>query len=288
MKLRLSNPFILIIIAAFCGSLVPIVAKFVLGSIDPITLNFLRFLFATLFLIPFIHPKEFTKKNVNDFILVGVLGAINPFLFIIALQYTQASIAPLMYASVPALTALYSYVFLKAKLSPKQLLGIAVGFLGVIVLTLLPLIENDMGNLALMGNILFFIAAVTFTIYGIMSKKLQDTHTTSPLTLTFIFCLASLVISAPFVLTNIPQLYKLTIQHIGAGMFLGIIGTGVFYLAYQFALKKGSEVTASLFVYLQPVITVIMAILLLGEKVTLPLIVGGVIALVGARLASKK
>ena len=65
-------------------------------------------------------------------------------------------------------------------------------------------------------------------------------------------------------------------------------GTSLFYLIYQYALRMSSEIAASLFTYLQPISTILLAVLLLGEKITIPFIIGGVLAVIGARLASHK
>lgn len=284
----IKNPFVLTIIAALCGSSVPIVAKPILGSIDPILLNFLRFFFATIFLFPFVNKKEITKNNLKNLAIVGIVGAINPLIFIIALQYTDASVAPLMYSIVPALTALYIYTSTGTHLSLKQILGIILGFVGVAFITILPILETYRGGLALYGNVLFLGAALTFTIYGILSKKLQTKIKVSPLTLTFIFCMSSLIISFPFLVMQTPQSHNFTFLPVVISLFMGIVGTGLFYISYQYALQKGSAITASLFLYLQPLITAVLAILFLGEKITVPLFIGGVVALIGARLASEK
>ena len=62
----------------------------------------------------------------------------------------------------------------------------------------------------------------------------------------------------------------------------------MFSLSYQYALKLSSEVTAALFTYIQPVATIILAVLLLGERISLPFIVGAVLAIAGAQIASGK
>ena len=76
--------------------------------------------------------------------------------------------------------------------------------------------------------------------------------------------------------------------HVVSALEVGIVGTSLFYFLYQYSLKISSAITASLFTYLQPVLTILLAFAFLGEKITIPLIVGGALAVYGAGHASRK
>jgi drug/metabolite transporter (DMT)-like permease len=286
------SAFFLAVFAAFTGGSTPIVAKFALTVFHPFTLISIRFLFATLFLLPFVmRTEKITLAKLKKFAPMGVVGALNPILLFIALQFTQASISPLIYAIVPSMTALYAFFFQKIKMSIEQWLGIIVGFLGVGFVVLLPLFEKGTSISALKGNVLIFAAAVAFMVYGQMSKHLQKNSFSSPIVLTFYFSLISLLLSLPFslfelFLNGIP--FGIQPQHIVSGIFIGVVGTGIFYLSYQQALKLSSELAAALFLYIQPIATAILAVTFLGEKITLPILVGGIVAVIGAKLASSK
>ena len=56
----------------------------------------------------------------------------------------------------------------------------------------------------------------------------------------------------------------------------------------QKAVSLGNELTASVFAYLQPIATILFAVILLGEEITLPFIIGGILAIAGARLAAQR
>lgn len=108
--MKLSNKtesaFFLAAVAAFCGGSIVVAAKIALEVFEPFTIVFIRFLSAILFLIPLVvKTGEFKFSSIKQFIPVGIVGALNPILLFIALQYTQASVSPLIYASVPAMTA---------------------------------------------------------------------------------------------------------------------------------------------------------------------------------------
>lgn len=289
---KTENAFILAAIAAFCGGSTPVISKIALQVFSPFTVISLRFLFACLFLLPLIYKqKALSWKLFKGNLGVAILGALNPILLILALPLTQASVSPLIYACVPALTAIYLYAINHQKISRKQVVGIVMGLTGVALVILLPIIQRGSNLSALAGNLVIFVAAIVFMFYGIRSKKHHSQLQTSPLILTFYFCVVSLIISLPFtirdvVMTNVNQTPNLL--HILSVVFIGVVGTGIFYVIYQRALKLSTEVTAALFTYLQPITTISLAALLLGERITWAFVVGGILAVLGARLASQK
>ncbi len=83
------------------------------------------------------------------------------------------------------------------------------------------------------------------------------------------------------------MLGSISYRHLLAALATGILGSGMFYLVYQWALAAGSEVAANLFTYLQPVATILMAVVLLGESVGWSFVIGGVLAVIGAHVARK-
>jgi len=65
---------------------------------------------------------------------------------------------------------------------------------------------------------------------------------------------------------------------------VGILGTAVWYLLYQYIIKHSSPLTASTILYLQPAATFIWAFLLLGEQVTRGFLIGTALAFLGIYL----
>jgi drug/metabolite transporter (DMT)-like permease len=289
---RLKDAFILAIIAAIFGGSVPVAAKIALEVFQPFTLIFIRFFSAMLFMLPYIWKSGVLKgTKLKTFLPVALIGAINPILLFIALQYTQASVSPFIYAGIPAMTAFYFYITKAQRLTIVQTLGIILGYIGVSLVVLLPVIEKHLAFSAFSGNLLIVCSATGFAIYGIMTKRLQTKLRATPMILTFYLCAVTSAVSIPFATWELvhnglstPPLW----QHISSGIYIGIVGTVLFYMTYQNALKRGSEVAASLFTYLQPVVTILLAVVFLGEQITIPFVIGGSIAVIGASLASKK
>lgn len=290
----MNNVLLLLLFAAFAGGSTPPFVKVALEGFPPFTLLCIRFLLAGLTLLPFVHKNgELNARAFRALLPAAAIGSINPILLFIALQFTASSVAPLIYASVPLLTAVYLNRFRRQPILRNQVFGIALGFSGVAIIILLPFLQaggTDLRSFA--GNLLIVVSACSFMLYGIFSKDTQQTYRLSPLALTFYLSLVTLLIALPIATwENLRQ--PLDPASIGprqvlAALEIGLVGTSGFYIAYQKALKLGSELTASLFTYLQPIATIIFAVLLLGEPITPAFLLGGTLAVIGAGLASAK
>ncbi|OGD60715.1 hypothetical protein A3I57_01485 [Candidatus Beckwithbacteria bacterium RIFCSPLOWO2_02_FULL_47_23] len=280
-------------LAALLGGSVPALAKFALAVIPTFSLLFIRFFVACITLLPLIiRSKELNGKMLKALTLVGIVGALNPIILYIALKYTQASVSPLLYAATPLLTALYLSRKKLETISKNTLLGIIIGFAGVVIIIVLPLLINN-GNqqLSFKGNLLIFAAVIAFTIYGIMSKNQSVKINASPVALTFYFSLFGLLFSLPLAINelNLGLIIwnRVLFSHWLSAITAGVTGTTLFYLVYQQAIKSGGATAASLFTYLQPIVGIVLPIIMLGETITLPFVVGAVLAVFGVQLANK-
>ena len=287
-------PYLLAIsLAALLGGSVPALAKFALAVIPTFSLLFIRFFVACMTLLPLIvRSKELNLKMLKNLTLVGIVGVLNPIILYIALKYTQASVSPLLYAATPLLTALYLSRKKLETISKNTLLGIIIGFAGVVIIIVLPLLINN-GNqqLSFKGNLLIFAAVIAFTIYGILSKKQSVEIGASPVALTFYFSFFGLLFSLPLAINelNLGLIIwnRVLFSHWLSAITAGVTGTTLFYLVYQQAIKSGGATAASLFTYLQPIVGIVLPIIMLGETITLPFVVGAVLAVFGVQLANK-
>lgn len=290
----MNSVIFLIIVAAIGGGSNAPFAKVALGAFQPFTIVFMRFLIASLALLPLIRRRgELNLRVMRELLPVALIGSLNPILLFIAMQFTQASIAPLIYAAVPLMTALYLHFFRRRKIATGKVLGIVLGFTGVAVIILLPLLQQggiDFRRFG--GNLLILGAAIAFMMYGILSSDKQQRLQITPLALTYSFVLVTMLLCIPFAIFEVIRwpLEPATIRasHILATFGTGLLGTAIFYMAYQKAIQLASEVTASLFTYLQPIATIIFAVILVGESITLPFVIGGTLAVIGAGIATNK
>lgn len=286
--------YIKIVLAAILGGSVPTLAKYALAVFPTFSLLTVRFFVACLTLLPLIIlSKELNFKALKNLAVVGIFGALNPIILYLALKYTQASVSPLIYAATPLMTAIYASCNRLEKISHKTIQGIIVGLTGVIMVVVLPLLaNNDKQQLSFKGNLLIFIAMLAFTAYGIMSKKKSEKNNASPIALTFYFSLFGLLFSLPPAIsefnTGMIIWNQVMFSHWFSAIAAGVTGTTLFYLIYQQAIRSGGATAASLFTYLQPVVGILLPVILLGETITLPFIVGAILAITGVQLAMAK
>lgn len=281
-----------VIIAAILGGSNGVFAKIALQQIPPFGFTLIRFLIAACLLLPFIINSKLSlqKKHLAKVILLSLLGTGNVLFFAFGIRLTTATIAGTLYAVVPLLTAIFSYIFLKHTIGIKKIIGIIVGFSGIVFITILPVIDKTTpftGNL--FGNLLLLMGAVLFALYSTLSKSLQKIYT--PFQLTFFFALTTIITQIPLAFTELPThpqwWIALSTNSLISLFYVASLGTIALYFIYQYAIKEGTPLIASLMLYLQPVAAFATAALILGERVTGGFIIGATITLFGVWLTTK-
>ncbi|HCR55759.1 TPA: hypothetical protein DIV49_02195 [Candidatus Saccharibacteria bacterium] len=280
--------FLLIALVALAGGSIPPFAKLALESFGPFTLVFFRFLAASIVMYFFMPKKELSLKHMVNLRWVGIVGALNPIFIFLALQHIQSNITALFYAIIPGLGVAYLWLLRGEKTSATQLAGFALGLIGVGIISLQTVTGKADGGNPWVGITFMLIAVFSFFAYGIMSKERQRSTKISGTALAFYFAVITTVLSLPFAVYETvqqPWFGHVAIIPLLATLYLGFIGTGAQYLLYQRALKVMEAAQANIFIYLQPIITVVLAALLVGEAITWQIFLAGVIILFGARLA---
>lgn len=284
------NALSLILIAGFISGSMSALTKIALTGTSPVLFTVLRFSLAALTLVPIFYfsKEKITFAGLKNAVLVSLLAAANVFLYIFGLSRTTASIAPMLYGATPLIAGIFSYFLLRERLEKQKLLGITIGFIGVVVIILLPLFES--GNKFsgdLIGHLLVFGAVISFSLYTVLSKKLMKHHT--PLSLTLIFFLVTLILGS----VTLPMQFTSSASTafspavLVSIAFVGIIGTGIYYLLYQKAIHKATPVLASMILYLQPIFSIVWAALLLSEKITAGFIIGSILTFIGIALTTR-
>ncbi len=281
-----------VILAAIFGGGISVFAKIGLKQIPPFSFTFFRFFIASLCMAPFVlKEKQKIEKKLLKVVFLSLLATANVTLFAFGVRLTTATVSQMLYAVVPVIAAIFSYFILREKLNSRKIIGIFLGLTGVLTLIILPILDKAIdfsGNF--LGNLIVLTAVTCFTIYTVLSKKFHKYY--SPLTITFIFSLTASAVLCPLFMKDYyanPNLfYSLNLSSIFSTFFVGIFGGAAYYLLYQYAIKHGSPVIASMTMYLQPTATFLWAFFLLSEKLTLGIIIGGILAIGGALMVTRK
>lgn len=280
-----------IILYAFLSGAMAAVTKVGLFQIPPLSFAFIRFLLASLIVAPFVWKKR--RFLINDLKTLGPLSffaTLNIIFFVVGIKLTTANISQILYAAVPIVVGLIGYFVIGDKLSSKKVMGIIVGFIGTFLVLFLPILERGKFSGNLFGNLLLVAAVFSWSLYMIFSKKAQKTH--SPFHIVSMFIIITTVALFPLFLIESTFQYgwwnNINIPAILSILYVVFAGTICTYLLNQYSIKHGGITFASMVFYLSPLFGFLVAFFLLGEQLTMGLIVGGVLALLGVYITTKK
>jgi len=273
----------------FLFSFLVIIARFETAETPQMFLLFLRMVVASICFLPFfIVRKVWRKPRFNQLIAVSLLSTINVVFFMWGIKYTTASASQLIYAAQPILTIIITSVFYKKKYSRQTVTGVFIGLLGIIFIIYQSAVEKgETISGGLIGNLAMIVAMFGWLHYIIFSKDFSKDY--SPVEIGSTSVLVSLIISGIlFFIQNglAPVSITLSPNIILAGIYLGFCGTFLAYLLMQYAIKYLSTLTVNLTSYVQPVVTAILAIFLLGEKLTLSFFLGSMLVFFGVFLTA--
>ncbi|MBZ4654261.1 MAG: hypothetical protein JG781_1600 [Peptococcaceae bacterium] len=265
--------------------------KVALLQVPPNTLAFLRFVIASLALGFYIKYKGYPlipRKDWPRVALCGLTGiTLYNFLQNQGLRYAGSTDAAILASMAPVFMALLAWLYLKEKISSRQVAGIIMAFTGsVLVATKGSLASLTLNPTQLLGDFLILITGISWAIYSTSVKKLLDCY---PVTSVLAYCtFAGTIFLAPLVLLEYPvNLAAVDFWGWLNIVYMGLMASTLAYLLWNAGLAKVPAVTAGAYLYLLPVIAAVIAAVFLQETPGLFTIVGGLLALVGTYFASK-
>jgi drug/metabolite transporter (DMT)-like permease len=292
LKIPINLAIITVLLAAITGGGNPVFIKIALKEIPVFAFNFLRFFISLLLILPlFLREKPKITRDVYKLILLSLLPVVNITLFAFGIKLTTATNGQMIHAAIPIVTGIMSYFFLKEMINRNKIMGIIVGFVGAIIIVLLPIIGTQSvlkGDL--FGNVLIFLSMFSWASYIVLSKKFHGKY--SPVYLNTFFILTATVVeffpAIPDFSLDSMWWQHLSISAIFSVFYVSALGTVITYVFYQYAIKHGGPVTASTTQYVQPIATFVLASIILGEKLTPWLVIGSILVLFGTWMVTKK
>ncbi len=251
----------------------------------PIPLMALRVGIGALVLIPFLVWKKrlhIVSTHWKPILLVGLTNSAIPFsLFGYTALHAGAGYTSILNATAPMFTAIIAYVWLSERLNKLAGLGIIVGFAGVFYL----MIDKMSGQFStpLIASLAALLATLLYGFAATANKRfLSGVDVLAVAGGSLFFGSLALI---PFAAMNLPQQMPSTNAWLSVVM-LGVICTGVAYLLFfnlldQIGMTKTLSVT-----YMIPVFGIFWGALLLGEKLSFSLLIGGGLVLLGVGLTT--
>lgn len=209
-----------------------------------------------------VNSEKVEKKDLLLLAACGVFGvAVNQLFFFHGLNLSSSINSGIIMTVNPILVVILSFFVLKEKITVLKAVGIFLGAVGAILLTLKA--GTSMGD-SILGDLFLFINAASYAIYLVIAKPLMKKY--SPLTvITYVFSFGLL-----FVLLYPPTLTEFIVadfHSIPIDVWLKIIYVvvGVTFLTYlltMYGLKYLSASVSSAYIYLQPVLVMFFAVFL--------------------------
>jgi len=270
-----------------------IATKLALKEISPITIVWLRFLMGVVILgLAVVLRQQFSlpdKKEWAYFALLGFLGiTFHQGLQSNGLRTSEAGTTAWIVSTTPVFMALLGWLILKEGLGWAKTFGILIAFIGVLVVISKGNIGSvSIGRFGAPGDILILISAVNWAVFSALSRRGLKSYPAS-LMMFYVMSFGWLFTSLLFIPTNgLAEIGNLTSNGWMGVAFLGIFCSGLAYIAWYDALKALTTAQTGVFLYLEPLVTVVVAFFVLGEAITPALLVGGAVILFGVWLVNK-
>ena len=188
----------------------------------------------------------------------------------------------------PIIVVILSALILQEKITLNKTMGISLGFVGALVLILFGAeLRQDAPNISL-GNTLLVVNATSYGAYLVVAKKLLEKY--HPFTLMKWMFTIAIVVNFPITINEFALIEWSTMPlwAYGAIAFVILGTTFSTYLFNIFAMTQLKASTIGAFIYVQPVVGIVFAILAGKDALTTIKLIGTTLVLLGVYLASKK
>ena len=270
-----------------------VATKTAVSQVSPITLIILRFAFGVAVLaFAVARLRAFKWVGMRDFVLLVLLGTIailvHQGLQATGLMFTSATSMSWLVALQPAFTAILALVVLRESLGIGKILGLVIAFVGaIVVVTRGAPTEETLHLPSTTGDLLAIASALNWTIFSVASKPLLRRI---PPTLMMAYVMfIGWVLTFPFFVATQGwnEIGNLTPSGWLAIFYLGVFCSGIAYIFWYDALAHIDASIVASFIYVEPIVTIVVAGIILGELFSPITFVGGIAILLGVYLINR-
>ena len=264
-----------------------VATKAALREVSPVTLIFTRFALGVAVLVLILRlRRESLIPPRESWLMLTVMGFVGIFLHQMvqahALTLTTAVRTGWLIGVTPIWSAVLAAAFLGEGFGPRKILGLLIGLTGALLVITRG--ELSAGVLALpstRGDLLVLASTWTWAIYTILGSDTLKRLGSARATAAAMF--AGWVMMIPFFVAAFGwhEYWHLSSTSLVAILFLGVGCSGLGYWFWYAALERIDASQVASFLYLEPLVTLLSAVALLGETVTFSTIAGGLLVLVG-------
>lgn len=266
-----------------------IIGKISLRRIDPLSLAVFRFELAALVMLAlyFSRRRERTplrRADLGRIVFLGIFGVLlNQGGFTIGLNFTSSDHSAVIAAVAPVMVLLFASVLRMEALTPAKGIGMAISFLGVLVL------ETEHGYPShspfLKGDVITLTSTVGYALYAVFGKKMARAYDAISMN-------TYMVVTAAIVLLPLAIRQAIVIDWQAIGwtgwsgvVYMAICSSVMAYTIFYWALRHMEASRVAVVSYFQPVAVILFSVPILGERPTPHLLAGAALVLLGVSLA---
>ncbi|MBQ7742450.1 MAG: DMT family transporter [Bacteroidaceae bacterium] len=283
---------IALVTVAIWGSTFVFTKLLLLSGLTAAQVFTLRFLIAYVLLLAWSMTRSnfhLFASSVKDELLMLALGITGGSLYFLsentALNYTTTTNTSLIVCICPLFAALLISIFYRSqRLRPLQIAGSLIAAAGVVVVVLN---GHFVLHLSPLGDSLALIACLCWAFYSLLMIPANQRYDAVFITRKVFFY--GIISILPYFIFNpeMPSLATLCRPAVLANLiFLGAVASLLCFLAWNWVMKQLGAITVTNYVYLNPVITIVFAWMLLSEQITVFFLLGTVLILLGMYLGA--
>ena len=273
--------FLLTCLGALWGSAFMFI-KIGTPDFGPIALVNSRLIIASFIFLPILLRKKYLpllKPIWKHALVISISNNVIPFtLFSYASLGANSNILAILNATTAFNTMIIAYLWLDEKVSTKQIFGLALGFLGVLIL-----VNPQSAEATLIASLSCLIASVFYSFSAVFIQK--NAAKTNKLVLIGWSLVFSSIIMMPMTYFYLPTKLP-SLEATLAVIWLGAISTGFAFLGWVRLIEKIGAVKTSTVAYFLPIFGIIWGNIFLDEIISTTIVIGCLVILVGIFLAT--
>jgi drug/metabolite transporter (DMT)-like permease len=260
-----------------------------LTSLAPPVVTFLRLVlgYLTLSLFPKVREVTLSRADGRRVAAIGLLWLGIPLmLFPLAQLWIDSSVAGMLNGAMPLTTVVWTALLARTLPGRTQALGLGVGFLGIVAVSLPEIPIGSLGTSeTLLGASLALAAASMYGLSAVLVAPLQQRY--GSLAVLHRAQAAAILFVLPFALYGLRS-SSFAVPALLAMIPLGILGTGLAFIAIATLVGNVGASRGSVAVYLVPIVAIAFGVTLLGEQVHPLAYAGALLVVLGAWLTSRR
>ena len=261
-------------------------------NVGPFSAAFFRFAIASVFLVLLAWKVEgkitlIKKRQILPVFLLGLTGVFCYNLFFFkGLKLIEASRAAIIIANNPIFIALFSAIFFKEKLNTLKITGIIISVSGAIIAlskgNVLEILHGDIG----IGELYIFICVVSWVIFSLLGKAVMTDL--SPLSsVTYSSITGTILLFVPALREGLADCIYYSVSDWWNIFYLGFFGTVLGFVWFYEGINQIGPTKAGLFINFVPISAILLAFFILGEPLTLSLLIGTILVTCGVYLTNR-